>query len=132
MSMFDKVFNRRQAEEIIRSQDRLPPGQSLTEKFPVLHYGPTPRPNLASWDFRVFGEVEEEITWDWEAFNQLPRTQVTMDLHCVTRWSKFDTVWEGVSLGQLVREGIIKPKSGAKYVIQHCEYCWTQSIMSLN
>ena len=100
MSMFDKVFNRRQAEEIVRSQNRLPPGQSLTEKFPVLHYGPTPRPDLNTWDFRVFGEVAEEITWDWAAFNKLPRTKVTMDLHCCTRWSKYDPEWEGVSLGQ--------------------------------
>jgi len=125
MSMFDKVFSRRQAEEIVRSQNRLPPGQSLTEKFPVLHYGPIPKPDMAAWDFRVFGEVEEEQTWDWAAFNKLPRTKVTMDLHCVTRWSKYDTEWEGVSLGQLVRQGIIKPKPEAKYVVQHCEHGYT-------
>ena len=120
--MFGKR-SRRQKEEIVRSQNRLPPGQSLTQKFPVLHYGPTPRVHLPSWDLKIFGLVEEAITWDWEAFKQLPRTKIRLDLHCVTRWSQFDMDWEGVSLGQLVREGFIKPKPEAKFVIQHCEYC---------
>lgn len=123
--MFKKILGRREEEEKVRSMNRLPPGQSLTQKFPVLHYGPTPQTDLSNWSLRVFGAVEEEVEWDWEAFNQLPRTQVTMDIHCVTRWSKFDTVWEGVSLKTLVDEGFIKPKSEAKYVIQHCEYGYT-------
>ncbi len=123
--MLKKITDRRRAEEIVRSENRLPPGQSLTNKFPVLHYGPTPQVDLASWTLNVFGLVEEEITWTWEAFNKLPRTKLTMDLHCVTRWSQFDMDWEGVSLGQLVREGIIKPKSEARYIIQHCEYGYT-------
>ncbi|MCA9970710.1 MAG: molybdopterin-dependent oxidoreductase [Anaerolineales bacterium] len=123
--MLRNVFGRREREAQVRSEGRLPPGQSLTEKFPVLHYGPVPQANLDTWTLRVFGAVEEEIVWDWQAFNALPRTQMTMDLHCVTRWSKFDTAWEGVSLGQLVREGIIRPKPEARYVVQHCEYGYT-------
>ncbi|MFQ5400152.1 MAG: molybdopterin-dependent oxidoreductase, partial [Anaerolineae bacterium] len=123
--MLKKVLNRRREEEIKRAENRLPPGQSLTEQFPVLHYGPIPRINLDEWDFRVFGLVEEERRWNWEEFNQLPRTQVTLDLHCVTRWSKFDTVWEGVLLQTLVDEGFIKPKPEARFVIQHCEYGYT-------
>lgn len=123
--MLKKVLDRRRAEEIVRSENRLPPGQSLTNKFPVLHYGPTPRIDLDTWTLKIFGSVEEEITWTWEEFNKLPRTKITMDIHCVTRWSQFDTEWEGVSLGQLVREGIIKPKPEASYVIQHCEYGYT-------
>jgi len=123
--MLKKVLNRRREEEIKRAENRLPPGQSLTEQFPVLHYGPTPRVNLKEWDFRIFGLVEEERRWNWEEFNQLPRTQVTLDLHCVTRWSKFDTVWEGVLLQTLVDEGFIKPKPEARFVIQHCEYGYT-------
>jgi DMSO/TMAO reductase YedYZ molybdopterin-dependent catalytic subunit len=123
--MFNKAFGRREEEQKVRGENRLPPGQSLTQKFPVLHYGPTPQTNLQSWDLRVFGAVEEEVVWNWETFNQLPRTQVTMDIHCVTRWSKFDTVWEGVSLKTLLDEGVIKPKPEAKYVIQHCEYGYT-------
>jgi DMSO/TMAO reductase YedYZ molybdopterin-dependent catalytic subunit len=74
---------------------------SLT-RFPVLHYGPVPSFNPATWGFRVWGEVENPLDLTWYDFSQLPRTQVTLDIHCVTRWSKFDTVWEGVSLRTLV------------------------------
>lgn len=123
--MFNRVFGRREQEEEVRGMNRLPPGQSLTQKFPVLHYGPTPHTDLSKWDFRVFGLVEEEKVWNWEAFNKLPRTKLTLDIHCVTRWSKFDTDWEGVSLKTLVDEGFIKPKPEAKYVIQHCEVGYT-------
>ena len=118
-------FSRRQQEDDVQRMNRLPPGQSLTQKFPVLHYGPTPKTDLSTWTLKVFGLVEEEITWNWETFNQLPRTKLLMDIHCVTRWSKFDTNWEGVSLGTLVREGFITPKPAAKFVIQHCEYGYT-------
>jgi DMSO/TMAO reductase YedYZ molybdopterin-dependent catalytic subunit len=123
--MFNKLFDRRQLEQEVRDMNRLPPGQSLTNKFPVLHYGPTPQTDLSTWDFRVFGAVEEEVVWNWEEFNKLPRTQILMDLHCVTRWSKFDTHWEGVSLKTLIDEGFIKPKPEAEYVVQHCEYGYT-------
>ncbi len=123
--MFKRITDRRKQEEEVRAGNRLPPGQSLTQKFPVLHYGTVPRANLATWDFRVFGLVEEEKVWNWEAFNQLPRTQITMDIHCVTRWSKFDTTWEGVSLKTLVAEGIVVPKPEARFVIQHCEQGYT-------
>ena len=123
--MFNKLFDRRQLEQEVRDMNRLPPGQSLTNKFPVLHYGPTPQTDLSTWDFRVFGAVEEEVVWNWEEFNKLPRTQILMDLHCVTRWSKFDTHWEGVSLKTLIDEGFIKPKLEAEYVVQHCEYGYT-------
>lgn len=123
--MFKRITDRRKQEEEVRAGNRLPPGQSLTQKFPVLHYGTVPRANLATWDFRVFGLVEEEKVWNWEAFNQLPRTQITMDIHCVTRWSKFDTTWEGVSLKTLVAEGIVIPKPEARFIIQHCEQGYT-------
>ncbi len=123
--MLKNVFGRREAEKQVKEGNRLPPGQSLTQKFPVLHYGPVPKTDLSIWDLRVFGEVAEEVVWNWEQFNQLPRTQVTLDLHCVTRWSKFDTLWEGVSLKTLLDEGFIKLKPTANYVIQHCEYGYT-------
>lgn len=123
--MFKRIIDRRKQEDEARGQNRLPPGQSLTQKFPVLHYGTVPRFNPTTWNFRVFGLVEEEKVWNWEAFNQLPRTQVTLDIHCVTRWSKFDTLWEGVSLKTLMDEGIVRPKSEAKFVIQHCEQGYT-------
>lgn len=126
--MFDSFFKRRDDEERVRQAGRLPPGQSLTQKFPVLHYGPTPGFNPATWDFRVWGEVEEEVRWNWEEFNRLPRTKLVMDIHCVTRWSKFDTDWEGVSLRTLVDQGLIKPKLTARFVMQHAEYGFTTNL----
>lgn len=123
--MLKNPFGRREEEQRIKGENRLPPGQSLTQKFPVLHYGPIPQTDLKTWDFKVFGEVEEEVTWNWEEFNQLPKTSVTMDIHCVTRWSKFDTLWEGVSVKTLVDEGFIKLNPNANFVVQHCEYGYT-------
>ena len=123
--MLNKVVARTQLENEVKAMNRLPPGQSLTNKFPVLHYGPTPQTDLKTWDFRVFGLVEEEKVWNWEEFNKLPHTKITMDLHCVTRWSKFDTTWEGVSVKTLIDEGFIKPKPEAQFVVQHCEYGYT-------
>lgn len=126
--MLKRILSRREAEKDLRSQGRLPPGQSLTLKFPVLHHGPTPNTDLATWDFRIFGEVEESKIWSWEEFNMLPKSRVVLDIHCVTRWSKFDTVWEGVSLKELVSRGIVVPKPEAKYVVQHCEQGYTTNL----
>ena len=123
--MLNKILSRRQKEQEVKAMNRLPPGQSLTEKFPVLHFGATPQTDLKTWTFKISGEVEEEKVWTWEEFNQLPRTKVTLDLHCVTRWSKFDTTWEGVSVKTLVDEGIIKLKPTAKHVLQICEGGYT-------
>ncbi len=120
--------DRRKEEERMRSEGRLPSGQSLTLKFPVLHYGPVPPFNPATWDFRVWGEVETERRWTWEEFNQLPRTSQVMDIHCVTRWSKFDTRWEGVSVRTLIEQGFITLKPTAKYVMQHAEYGFTANL----
>ena len=100
-------LDRRDDEARVRREGRLPPGQSLTNKFPVLHYGPVPRFRPETWDFRVWGEVEEEKRWTWAEFQGLPRTRLRMDIHCVTRWSKFDTDWEGVGLRTLVESGLI-------------------------
>lgn len=100
--MFNSFMNRKHNEEKMRDEGRLPPGQSLTQKFPVLHYGPVPPFNPATWDFSVWGEVEEPRRWSWDEFNQLPRTSLKMDIHCVTRWSMFDTLWEGISVRTLV------------------------------
>ena len=126
--MIKNILNRREQEKELRSEGRLPPGQSVTQKFPVLHYGPVPDFDPATWELRVWGEVEEEVRWSWDEFNELPRTRVTMDLHCVTRWSKFDTTWEGVSLETLIDEGFIKPLSSAKFIIQHAEYGYTTNL----
>lgn len=126
--MFDNTLGRREDEDRVRQEGRLPPGQSLTQRFPVLHYGPVPRFDPATWDLRAWGEVEEERRWTWDEFNRLPRTSVNMDIHCVTRWSKFDTVWEGVSIKRLVDEGLLPVKPSAKHLIQHAEYGFTVNI----
>jgi len=120
--------DRRKEEERIRNEGRLPPGQALTFKFPVLHYGPVPHFNPATWDFRIWGEVENEITWTWNEFNELPRSKIEMDIHCVTRWSKFDTTWEGVSVKTMVENNLIKVKPGATHVMQHAEYGFTVNL----
>jgi len=122
------IRERDQIQEKMQTEGRLPPGQSLTLKFPVLHYGPVPGFNPSTWDFRVFGEVEQDVRWSWEQFQALPRIKISMDLHCVTRWSKFDTTWEGVAIRTLVDEGLIKINPQTEYVMQHCEYGYTTNI----
>ncbi len=119
---------RRGLEGRISQEGRLPPGQSLTVKFPVLHYGPVPTFDPSTWTFRVWGEVEQEVTWTWDEFLELPRTKIKMDIHCVTRWSKFDTEWEGVSLQMLMQQEIIKVKPAAKFLLQHCEYGYSTNM----
>lgn len=120
--------DRQKDEERIRNERRLPPGQALTLKFPVLHYGPVPSFDPATWDFRVWGEVEEEKRWTWDEFNKLPRSKVAMDLHCVTRWSKVDTIWEGVSVRSLLDEVLVRLKPAAQFVMQHAEYGFTVNL----
>ena len=115
-------------EKQFRVEGRLPPGQLLTEKFPVLHYGAVPVFNVDSWDFRIWGEVEHSIRLGWDEFIQLPHTKVLMDIHCVTRWSKFDTLWEGIAIKTLIETGLIKLKTSAKFVLQHAEYGFTSNI----
>ena len=112
----------------MRAAGRLPPGQAATLKFPVLHMGPVPNFDPARWDFRVFGAVEHEVRWSWDEFNRLPRTRMTIDVHCVTRWSKFDTTWEGVSLRTLIDAGLIRPTVEAAYLLQHCECGFTANL----
>lgn len=126
MGLFDDLLKRRKQEDEVRSQDRLPPGQSLTDRFPVLTYGPIPKFDPKTWDLRVFGEVENEMRWTWDEFLKLPMTTIKTDIHCVTRWSKFDTVWEGVKFNEFVK--LFGVKSTAKYVIAHCEYGYTTNL----
>jgi DMSO/TMAO reductase YedYZ molybdopterin-dependent catalytic subunit len=123
MSSREDVLKRRSLEQEMRQNGRLPPGQSLTLDFPVLHYGGIPRFDEAKWDFRVFGEVEKEMSWSWQEFLRLPTVKLTCDLHCVTKWSKFDTEWEGVRFSDFVSLFGVKPS--AKYVIAHCDGGYT-------
>jgi DMSO/TMAO reductase YedYZ molybdopterin-dependent catalytic subunit len=126
MSLFDDLLNRRKKEQDLQTQKRVPPGQSLTNGFPVLTYGPLPAYDLKTWDFRVWGEVEKPMRWSWEEFTALPTTEITCDIHCVTRWSKLDTVWEGIKLTQFVK--LFGVKSNAKFVIAHCDGGYTTNL----
>ena len=119
---------RRELEEKVTQEGRLPPGQSVTVKFPVLHYGPVPPFDPSTCDLRVSGDVDEDVAWAWDDFLKLPRTKIKMDIHCVTRWSKFDTEWEGVSLKTIVQQRMIKVKPTAKFLMQHCEYGFTTNM----
>ncbi len=94
---------------------KLPPGQYLTKDFPVLSAGPTPRISLNKWEFTISTESGETKRWDWESFQKVPTEEITVDIHCVTRWSKFGTMWEGVSLDTLL-DGI---QTSAKFVTAH-------------
>jgi DMSO/TMAO reductase YedYZ molybdopterin-dependent catalytic subunit len=105
---------------------RLPPGQYLTEKWPVLHAGTVPDSDLATWDFRVFGEVEEPVTLTWERLLDLPSREVTVDIHCVTRWSRFDAGFRGIHWNELVR--LVRPKPSARFVIAHAEQGFTANL----
>jgi DMSO/TMAO reductase YedYZ molybdopterin-dependent catalytic subunit len=106
------------------SQDRLPPGQYLVEDFPVLSAGPTPRTPLAEWTFSITGEIDVPKRWTWEEFRALPTETVTRDIHCVTKWSKLDTVWEGVSVDTLL-EGV---ESAAEYVMAFSDGDYTTNL----
>jgi len=115
--MLKNFRNRRDEENQMRAAGRLPPGQALTQKFPVLHYGAVPTINTDEWTLKVSGEIDQEMSWSWEEFQKLPTVRLTTDIHCVTGWSKFDTVWEGPLFRDFVELFGIKPT--AKYVIAH-------------
>src|SRR3954449_3699214 len=100
---------KRQAEKMGIDPERVPPGQYLTERFPVLTVGPNPDYDLGSWDLTVFGEVERELTLSWDELKALPQKEVTTDIHCVTRWSKLDTTWVGVPVSELLERAGVKP-----------------------
>jgi DMSO/TMAO reductase YedYZ molybdopterin-dependent catalytic subunit len=116
----------RKVEEAGYDPGRLPPGQYLTEKWPVLHAGTIPETDLATWDFRVFGEVENPITLSWQEFAALPSREITADIHCVTRWSRFDTSFKGVHWSELAR--LVQPKPSARFVVAHAEQDYTANV----
>jgi DMSO/TMAO reductase YedYZ molybdopterin-dependent catalytic subunit len=106
--------------------DRIPPGQSLTTGFPVLHYGPVPRVDLAKWNFKVSGQVENPLALNWQELKALPSKRVKVDIHCVTRWTKLDTEWEGVDMLALLER--VKPTRNAHFAVASCEYGFTTSV----
>jgi DMSO/TMAO reductase YedYZ molybdopterin-dependent catalytic subunit len=107
-------------------EGRIPPGQYLTDRFPVLHYGSIPAFDKEKWDFRVWGKVEQEIRWSFDQMRALPSTSLVADIHCVTRWSKLDTLWEGVSTREVMRHVQLKPE--ARFVVVHAEQGYTANL----
>ncbi len=105
---------------------RLPPGQYLTEKWPVLHAGSVPAVDLATWTLEISGEVERPLTLTWEQLLELPSREVTVDIHCVTRWSRFDTRFKGVHWSELAK--LAGPKPGGRFVIAHAEQGFTANM----
>jgi len=108
------------------TREHLPPGQVPTQKWPVLTYGETPRADLQTWAFRCFGLVHQELSWTWKEFLDLPRGEVTSDIHCVTRWSRFDNRWEGVAVAEILRRAGVRPEAVA--VLAHSEGGYTTNI----
>jgi DMSO/TMAO reductase YedYZ molybdopterin-dependent catalytic subunit len=105
---------------------RVPPGQYVTEKWPVLHYGSVPHIDLARWDFKVFGDVASPFTFRWDELKLMPRKRVHTDIHCVTRWTKLDTDFEGVPIQHILELAQLKPT--AKFVVAHCEQGYTTNL----
>ena len=122
MSFITRGFRgkRREAD----TSGRVPPGQYLVDDFPVLTAGPTPYTPQDKWDFRLEGEIDEPRRWTWEEFTALPSESFTVDIHCVTRWSKLDTRWKGVSVDTLLA-GV---QSSADYVLAYCDGGYTTNL----
>ena len=106
--------------------ERLPPGQVLTRRWPVLHHGEIPPFDPTTWDLRVFGLVTEPLRLDWDAFQALPRVTVTGDMHCVTRWSKLDNRWQGVAAREILARAGVLPD--ARFVLFHAEGGYTANL----
>jgi DMSO/TMAO reductase YedYZ molybdopterin-dependent catalytic subunit len=113
MSFVSRGFHGRRREDVDAA--RVPPGQYVTPDYPVLSAGPTPHTPLESWSFAIGGEVDESHSWSWEEFRALPSEEIAADIHCVTKWSKLDTSWRGVSIDTLL-EGV---DTSAEFVIQY-------------
>ena len=109
-----------------KREPRLPPGQVRTDKWPVLHYGSVPKVDLARWDLSVHGLVERPQRWTWEEFQALPRVRVSNYIHCVTRWSRFDNAWEGVSVREVLRRA--EPKPEGRFAVVHAEQGFTANL----
>ena len=122
MTFISRGFRGRRREPA--ASGRLPPGQYLVTDFPVLSAGPTPRVNLDQWTFSIQGEIDQPRRWTWQEFLALPTETVTKDIHCVTKWSKFDTTWKGVSVDTLL-DGV---ETGAEYITAFCDGGYTTNL----
>jgi len=118
-------FHRRRPES---SASRLPPGQYETHDFPVLSAGPTPRTSLAQWDFTINDANGRSVRWSWDELMALPRETPTVDIHCVTKWSKFETRWEGISLDTLIAAASAAGLATASYVLAFADGDYTTNL----
>jgi DMSO/TMAO reductase YedYZ molybdopterin-dependent catalytic subunit len=105
---------------------RLPPGQIITRKWPVLHFGTVPQVDVATWRFEVKGAVEQPYSLTWEELQTLPRQQTVCDIHCVTRWSRYDNAFEGVAVSRLL--AVARPLAVARFVLVHAEQGFTTNL----
>jgi DMSO/TMAO reductase YedYZ molybdopterin-dependent catalytic subunit len=117
---------RKQAEKLGIDPARVPPGQYLSERFPVLTVGPNPPIDLSTWDFQLFGQVEDELQLSWDELMALPQTELTVDIHCVTRWSKLDTTWRGVRVRDLLERARAKPEG--KFMLAYSDGGYTTNL----
>jgi DMSO/TMAO reductase YedYZ molybdopterin-dependent catalytic subunit len=121
---------RSKAEDKVREAGydpaRLPPGQYFTAKWPVLHAGEVPNVDIATWTLELTGEVEHPVTLSYEQLRDLPATEITTDIHCVTRWSRFDAQFKGVHWLELAK--LCRPKPSAHFVIAHAEHGFTSNV----
>ena len=124
--MVNNSLKRRNDEDEMKKQNRLPPGQSLTNGFPILTYGANPAFDPDTWYFEVFGELENPTKWSWEEFQKLPTVEITTDIHCVTRWSMFDSVWEGVQFKHIAE--LVGMRATTKHIIAHCDGGYTTNV----
>ena len=118
--------DRRELEKKAKAEGRLPPGQSLTLKWPVLHYGRVPYFDEVKWDLKISGEVAAPLKLSWKEFRALPRTEVTADMHCVTRWSRLNNTWKGVLFSDVLR--LVQVKSAAKHVLLLAEEGYSANV----
>ena len=126
MQLFLELGTRRELENKAKAEGRLPPGQSLTLKWPVLHYGSIPHFAPAEWDFKISGEIEEPKRLTWNEFRALPQTETLSDFHCVTRWSRLDNRWKGVLFTDLMK--LINLKPGAQFASILAEEGYTANV----
>jgi len=117
---------RRQASKLGIDSSRIPPGQYLTERFPVLTYGRNPKYDLSDWSLSIWGEVDEPFSLRWDELLELPQVDVTVDIHCVTRWSKLDTTWTGVRARDLLERAKVRPTG--THVMAHCDGGYTTNL----
>jgi DMSO/TMAO reductase YedYZ molybdopterin-dependent catalytic subunit len=122
MPIISRGFRGRRPDDV--PPERVPPGQYVTRDFPVLSAGPTPHRAVDQWDFTITGEIDEPLRWTWDEVQALPSETFTVDIHCVTKWTKLDTVWEGVSLDTLL-DGV---ETSAEYALPFCDGGYTTNL----